>query len=317
MRSARLSTAGRGSMLALAVAFAALSAARVEGQGANVRMQHRGAILVQTMDTAINPLAADIALPAFGLALRLSDEGAVLLMNIPDGTYLIQARHLGHRPDWRFVRIDGDTAQADFILPPADVAKGGSGLGLAESRLRDFLRRSAAIQQASFITRAEIDRRRPRNLVALLARMSELTVDRGGSGAAVLRSKGANRSGCASGRLIFVDGMLPNPLPAAAGFTETAADRRSPRGLRTERAMLGAGTLGSDAAQWSTAAPTRAPADVPSGRTSGRRIASPLDWIPISLVAGVEVYPSGDDVPLEFQVAGAECGAVLVWTVRR
>jgi hypothetical protein len=39
--------------------------------------------------------------------------------------------------------------------------------------------------------------------------------------------------------------------------------------------------------------------------------------VPTSLVAAVEIYPMADDVPPEFQVAGAECGVVLVWTVRK
>jgi hypothetical protein len=317
MRSARLSSAARGSMLALAIASAALPGALVLGQAPTARIVHPGAILVQATDTSINPLAAEIVLPAFGLGVRLSDEGVALLLNIPDGMYLIQARQLGYRPEWRVVRITGDTARIDFVLPPAEGAHPGG--GLAASRLRDFLRRSGSIQMASFITRAEIEHRRPRNLVALLGRIPEITIDRAGPAPTIVRSNHATRPGCASGMLLFVDGMLPSPPPMAAGLTELSGDRPSSRRRRSQRAMVG-GPTGGDPSRWSTAATARELAGVepvvPNGPTSTRRGASPLDWVPVSLVAGVEIYPTVADVPPEFRIGGAECGVVLVWTIR-
>jgi hypothetical protein len=318
MRSARLSSASGGPMLALAIASTALPAALLLGQTPSARIVHPGAILVQAMDTSINPLAAEIVLPAFGLGVRLSDEGAVILRNIPDGMYLIQARQLGYRPEWRVVRITGDTARIDFVLPPADAAHQGG--GLAASRLRDFMRRSGSIQMASFITLAEIERRRPRNLVALLGRVPEITIDRAGLAPSIVRSNRATQPECASGMLVFVDGMLPSPPEIAVGLTEPSGGRPSSRRLRSQRVMVGRATAG-DASRWSTAATARELAGVspvaPNGPTSARRGASPLDWVPVSLVAGVEIYPTVDDVPPEFRIGGAECGVVLVWTIRR
>jgi hypothetical protein len=317
MRSARLPSASGGPMLALAIASAALPALLL-GQAPSARIVHAGAILVQAMDTSINPLAAEIVLPAFGLGVRLSDEGAVLLRNVPDGMYLIQARQLGYRPEWRVVRITGDTARIEFVLPPADgVHQGG---GLAGSRLRDFLRRSGSIQMASFVTRAEIERRRPRNLGALLGGVAEITIDRAGAGPAIVRSNRATQPGCASGMLLFVDGMLPGAPEIAGGLTERSGERPSSRRLRSERATVARASAGN-AERWSTATTARELAGVepvaPYGPTSPRRRSSPLDWLPVSLVAGVEVYPTVDDVPPEFRIGGAECGAVLVWTIRR
>ena len=320
MRSARLSAAGRGSMLALALTLAALPGSRGAGQSRNGPVAHRGAILVQAVDTSINPLAAEIVLPAFGIGVRLSEEGIVLIMNIPDGTYLVQARHLGHRPEWRVVRIAGDTAHADFVLPPADLTGRNRGHGLAESRLREFLRRSVHLQQASFITRSEIERRRPKNLAALLARLPEITVEGAGAGMTVVRSSRAALPQCRSGMLIFVDGMLPTHAAVASGPDDAVVERRSPRGLRPERATFGAGVVGSESPQWPLASAREmagAQSLVSSGPTSSRRNPSPLEWVPIGLVAGVEIYPTVADVPPEFLVAGAECGAVLVWTVRK
>jgi hypothetical protein len=321
MRSACLSTARCGSMVALAIAVvsAALPAAQSPPQGSFPRREHPGGIIVQTMDTSINPIAAEIVLPAFGLGIRLSEEGAALLLNIPDGLYLVQARHLGYRPDWRLARIRGDTVQLEFVLAPAD---GGNG-GLAGARMRDFLRRSGGMQLASFITRAEIERGRPRDLVALLSRIPELTIDRVGLGPTLVHSRHAARPECASGMLLFVDGMLPNPPPLTAepGLPERVVEG-SARGWRAGRAMIGGGSIGgADASRWSTgstagelagARPVNGP-----GRTNARRATSALDWVPISLVGAVEIYPMVTDVPPEFRVAGAECGVVLVWTTRR
>ncbi len=313
MRSARLSTAGRGSMLALALAVAssALPATLSATQGPVPRTAHPGAIIVQTVDTSINPIAAEIVLPAFAVGVRLSEEGAALLLNIPDGLYLIQARHLGYRPEWRVARIRGDTVRVEFILAPADGPNGG----LAEARLREFLYRSGRIQMASFITRADIDRRRPRNLAALLSRISDVTVERAGPGPTIIRSSRARGLECASGMLLFVDGMLPNPPQPTAepGLLAPAAERQSSRTLRA----VSAG--GADASRWSTGLSARAGVESVTSRrpTSARSTTSPLDWVPISLVAGVEIYPIISDVPPEFRVAGAECGVVLVWTTRK
>jgi hypothetical protein len=316
MRGARLSTASRGSMIALAAS--ALWVVYLPGQTPAAQLAHGGAMLVQTTDTAINPLAADIVLPAFALRVRLSEEGTALLLSIPDGLYLVQARHLGHRPEWRVVRITGDTVRVDFVLAPADLENGSVGAGLADARLRDFLRRAGAIQLGSFITRGDIERHRPRNLVSLLKRVPHVTIDRGGPGPAVVRSVRPPASACPSGMLLFVDGMLPNP-PRTVGLGESAADRRSLRGRLTDRSMRDGASV-AEGARWSTGAAPRHPGDAGWGAGGGgrtRRTTSALDWVPISLVAGVEVYPSEVDVPVEFRVAGAECGAVLVWTVRR
>jgi hypothetical protein len=316
MRSARLSTAGRGSMVALALASATLPSSLLLGQDPAALTRHRGAILVQTVDTSINPLAAEIVLPAFGLGVRVSEEGAVLLVNIPDGLYLMQARRLGYRPEWRVVRIAGDTARVDFVLTPAD---GRS--GLAESRLRAFVQRTGAIRFGSFITRSEIERRRPRTLLALLKGVPDLTIERTGPGPSVVRSTRVARPECASGMLLFVDGMLPTrPSVASAAGLPTASGQRSSGSARRERGLIGGNGRGADAARWWSGPTARDLAGVesamgsaPSSRTRG---SSPLDWVPISLVAGVEIYPTGTDVPPEFQTPGAECGVVLLWTVR-
>jgi hypothetical protein len=309
-------------MLALALAASTFSGVHMPGQAPAARLPYRGAILVQTMDTSINPLAAEVVLPAFGLGVRLSEEGAAILLNIPDGIYLVQARHLGYRPEWRVARITGDTAHIDFVLPPAERGSGADGTGLAESRLRAFLRRAGAIHVGSFVTRVDIERRRPRNLASVLSRVPDVAIDRDASGPTVARSARATGPGCAKGMLLFVDGMLPEmpTLENVRAPTESEGNPRSLGGLRAERWTLGGSRASGDGSRWAAGTGPRPLAgshpEVESEQPRTRR-SSALDWVPISLVAGLEVYPSVSDVPPEFQVAGAECGVVLVWTIRR
>ena len=89
----------RGALLASGCLFvlASLSAA-----GSAVAQTRRGAIFFQVIDTAVNPLAgAEIVLPHLGLAMQLAEEASLLLVDVPNGTYLVQARHLGYRAEWR------------------------------------------------------------------------------------------------------------------------------------------------------------------------------------------------------------------------
>jgi hypothetical protein len=277
-------------------------------------MAHSGAIIVQTVDTSINPVAAEIVIPAFGLGVRLSEEGAAILLNIPDGLYLLQARRLGYRPEWRLARVRGDTSRLEFTLAPATDGTNG----LADARLRDFLRRSSEMQLGTFVTRAEIERGRARNLAAVLGRIPEITVDRNGPGSTVVRSRRATPE-CHSGMLLFIDGMRPIAPRLTSDIAAAAVTERPPRNWRPERTLRA--VRARDASRWSAGPSARQLAGVDPvmalGPTSGAGAASPLDWIPLSLVGAVEVYPTIVDVPAEFRIPGADCGVVLVWTTRK
>jgi len=311
MRRARLSAASRGSTLLVALAAISLPVDRPAAQESTRRFP--GAILVQAVDTSINPIPAEIILPAFEVSARVNDDGAVLFVNVPDGLYVLQARHLGHRPEWRFVRVIGDTARLEIVLSPVDKRGDFARAALPESRLREFLRRTAMIPVGTFLTRTEIERRRARNLVALLARLPDIVVDRAADGPPVVRSERVAGPQCASGMLIFVDAVVPTgpAVPEGVEAPDNPRESRFIRGLRAERRLtgravrrdLGRPSLGSRSL------------DVGADRPPGaRRAAFSLDRIPITRVAALEVYPNLAGVPPEFRVTGAECGVVLVWT---
>ena len=100
MRHAARRAAVCGSMLAVAVAVTTMRPAVVRAQSGARQLPHSGAILVQVLDTAINPLAGQIVFPTLKYSVPAPEEGGLLFLNVPDGLYLIQARHIGHRPEW-------------------------------------------------------------------------------------------------------------------------------------------------------------------------------------------------------------------------
>ena len=111
---------GRRAM-ALASLIAMVVALVTPSDAADAQGKHRrGAIYFQVIDTSVNPLVgAEILLPHLGLAVQLAHEGSLLLVDVPNGMYLVQARHLGYKAEGRLVRVTGDTARAHFMLMPS------------------------------------------------------------------------------------------------------------------------------------------------------------------------------------------------------
>lgn len=287
----------------------------------------RGAIYFQVIDTSVNPLAgAEVVLPHLGLAVQLADEGSLLLVDVPDGMYLVQARHVGYKTEWRLVRVTGDTARAHFVLTPAahpldTIAVLADGAPL-ETRLQAFLRRSASSPSGYFLTRDDVERRRPADVGALLQTVSGVVVQRASPGLTLVRSRRAGTGRCRSGMLVFVDGMLlnspgvgssrqrlpsddslalrrPRPTAATSGGTLTSGGRPGRRGAGS---AVGGQLLGGD------------PLPGIDANASAATSMFDVNQVPLSTVAAVEVYPALFGVPPEFRVPGAECGVVLIWT---
>ena len=319
-------------VLTLAFLFSLVAGAAVNPHDADAQTKgRRGAIYFQVIDTSVNPLVgAEILLPHLGLAVQLADEGSLLLVDVPNGMYLVQARHLGYREEWQLVKVTGDTARAHFMLMPAPhgldtvsvVAEGT----VLETRLREFLRRSTSSPSGYFLTRDDVERRRPADVGALLQTVSGVVVQRAMPGPTFVRSRRSSASHCATGMLVFVDGLLLNG-PSVAGPRQ-----RLPRGdslaLRRPRASgsTSGGTLstpgrggGRRGAGSAIGAQVIGADPLPSVDANAAQPTSLFDvnQVPLSTVAGIEVYPSIFGVPPEFRVPGAECGVVLIWTAGR
>jgi hypothetical protein len=293
---------------------------------AGAQARHRGAIYFQVIDTSVNPLAgAEVVLPHLGLAVRLAEQGSLLLVDVPNGLYLVQARHIGYKTEWQMVRVTSDTVRAHFMLMPAaralDTVAVVAGAVPLETRLHGFVRRSASSPSGSFITREEVDRRRPADLSALLQTVSGVVVHRSMPGPTLVRSRRSGDSRCASGMLVFVDGSLVNSPGSMGGSRQ-----RLPRddSLASRRPRISAATSGASGAggrgprRGFASGPQGLGGDaIPSVDASSPNTSSLFDvnQIPLSTLAGIEVYPTLAGVPSEFRIPGAECGVVLVWTV--
>jgi hypothetical protein len=294
---------------------------------AGAQTRKPGAIYFQVIDTSVNPLAgAEVVLPHIGLALRLAEEGSLLLLDVPNGVYLVQARHVGYKTEWQIVRVTGDTARAHFMLMPAahaldtvSVIADGAPL---ETRLREFLRRSTTSPSGYFLTREDVERRRPPDFGALLQTVSGVVVQRATPGTTLVRSRRSGDNRCNAGMLVFVDGMLVNSPGAVGGPgqrmpREDSVAMRRPRGGGTTPGgtLPDAGRGGrrglAAGGQFLGAEPIP---NVDAASAVNTASLFDVNQVPLSTVAGVEVYPSLAGVPPEFRVPGAECGVVLIWT---
>ena len=314
--------------LVIAAMLGGVVASSASPDHVGAQAKRRGAIYFQVIDTSVNPLAgAEVVLPHLGLAVRLADEGSLLLLDVPNGVYLVQARHLGFKTEWKVVRVVDDTARAHFMLMPSatalDTVSVVADAAPLETRLRAFLRRSTTSPSGYFLTREDVERRRPADLGALLQSVNGVVVQRVMAGPALLRSRRATDGRCASGMLLFVDGMLVNAPGFAAGSRQhltredSLAVRRPRAGVAGAGGTLGGGSArGSRRGLGSVGSQILGAGAMPAVDASSHHTSAPFDvsQVPLSTVAGVEVYPTLAGVPPEFRVAGAECGVVLIWT---
>lgn len=319
-----------GRVLMLASLFSLVAGATVNPHDADAQTKgRRGAIYFQVIDTSVNPLVgAEIVLPHLGLAVQLAEEGSLLLVDVPNGMYLVQARHLGYLAEWQLVRVTSDTARAHFTLMPAPhgldtVAVIADGTPL-EARLREFLRRSTSSPSGYFLTREDVERRRPADVGALLQTVSGVVVQRAMPGPTFVRSRRSSDNRCSSGMLVFVDGMLLNS-PSASGIRQRLV-REDSLALRRPRPSRSGGTSsgGGRSARRGTASAVGAQAigadplpSVDANVAVSTSSLFDLNQVPLSTVAGIEVYPSIFGVPPHYRVPGAECGVVLIWTAGR
>jgi hypothetical protein len=282
----------------------------------------RGAILVQVTDTSINPLPADVTLPRLGLGVRLSEDGTALVVNVPDGLYIVQARHRGHIPESQLLRVSGDTARVELVLSPADQhsqkVDARAGGAIARARLRSFMAWSMTLQPGKFVARSESQR--ARTMSSLLRGLNDIRVERV-RGRTTVHAAQARGPHCADGMLIFLDGNalrpsdVPRPAKASVRYWSAAYSAQTPPQLTAG----GARTNGSEVIK-SVAVSGGGlvhvaldPAGVALIATQAPRVTD-IDRIDMSSVVAIEIYLTADAAPPEFQERGAQCGVLSIWT---
>jgi hypothetical protein len=150
--------------------------------------------------------------------------------------------------------------------------------------------------RGTFLTRNEIERRGTRTVSALLRGIQDVRVERSARGRTIVRSTEASGPGCPNGMLGFLDGTEMTPLAGSDEGTRLPA--LSWIGPSTDNLVR----LTHDRTNGSRATAVRSPR------------MTDIDRVKVSSVLAVEVYAWPNSAPPEFQMPGAECGLVVIWT---
>lgn len=150
---------------------------------------------------------AEISILALNLTARSDSLGQFLLRGIPKGSFRINVRLVGYNT----IAVDGrfsgtDTIAADFALVPVAVALDTVRVEGAAKLRGKFLefedRRAHGV--GAFLTRADLEKDRDRQLGEIVAKLPGVRVNRYGSESAVASSRwsgGAGRGGDTMDRL--------------------------------------------------------------------------------------------------------------------
>lgn len=214
--------------------------------------------------------------------------GGFLFDDVRPGSYRLRTSRVGYRESRGALHLSADSVvQLELKMAVARVALEPVTV-VARSRrnvspvLEGFYGRLER-GQGHFVTREEIEARRPGRVTDMLRGTSSLTSSssRGGVGSGTL-SRGSNGERCTV--VVFVDGMLISQ-PSMSGT------------------VVGGGGGGR----------TRV------GRGGGggpREDQSIDDYVHPNDVQGIEIYRGESDTPAEFITRWVSCGTIVIWTRR-
>lgn len=316
----------------LAVLLLATSPA--SAQKGDAKRGTKGALFfrVKGADTAA-VASAEIVLPSVGVTVGTTARGEAFLTDVPNGTYIVQARAPGYRTEMLAVRVQGDTVGTTFTLGRLSAAELDT-VHVDATRLgamADFERRRTTLPYGRFLTKEQIAQLGRIDLASTLRDVQGVEVSQQGMGGPTVRARRAGTaSACAGGMLIFVDGVLMTPgarttarmLDQKSGWSDkfpnapqqtttvtipTAPPAGSDSGGAKPRPQQTRRVLETNAGQANRMGMP------PSGSVGGAP-AFNLGSLPLALVAGIEVY-TGASIPPQFLVPGAaECGVLAIWT---
>ncbi len=278
-----------------------------------------------TDDSATAVPGATVRFPSLGVAFVASDRGKLLVDHVADGAYLVEVRGAGFMPVERVVRVHGDTTTVVIALVPQPPTL--DTVHVVEIRLDEFDRRRKNSAGGQFITRADLARTKPVELLYMFRMLHGIQVSSTLNGAAsyIHAAKSLGNS-CPRGMQIYVDGVLMNPGAPNENILGGSTGPTLPR-AQSPGASSGGSTSGGSSTGGGT---TRGTRGTPPGITAvnanpnlqpeveemnaGAYALFDLNTIPQETVMGIEVYSNGADVPAQFRGRGSECGVILVWT---
>ena len=164
-----------------------------------------GSVIVDS-DASPTLAGAEITIPALNLSARTDSLGRFLFKGIPKGVFRINVRRVGYNAIAINGRFSGtDTLDADFALTPAAVSLDTvnvQGRTRQYGRFLEFEDRRAH-GGGAFLTRADFEKEKDRQLGEIVARLPGVRINRYGAESAVASSRtggGAGRGGDAMDR---------------------------------------------------------------------------------------------------------------------
>ena len=149
---------------------------------------------------------AEITIPFLNLAARTDSLGRFLFKGIPKGVFRVNIRRVGYNAFAINARFSGtDTLAADFALTQAAVSLDTvnvAGMTNQHGKFLEFEDRRAH-GGGAFLTRADLEKEKDRQLGEIVARLPGVRINRYGAESAVASSRtgfGAGRSGDAMDR---------------------------------------------------------------------------------------------------------------------
>jgi hypothetical protein len=248
-------------------------------------------LVVQIGDTSIRPLAgAELLIPTGGILLRVGASGTAKVIDLAPGRHVVSARRIGYQSETRIVDLGlGDSTTIAFYLKPFATELDPvivTEQPFVNADLAEFESRRAK-GFGHFITRAQIDSLHPSRLRDIVARVPGMAIVQTHGGQSEVRLRRANlntdcsRQGDCS-PAYYIDGI---PVPPSVQI-----------GTNGNVRSLG-GNVMPPAAALLTATVT-------------------VDNFDPSQIAGIEVYSSPAETPPQFLANRAECGVIVMWTVR-
>ncbi len=213
--------------------------------------------------------------------------GAFAFQDVRPGTYRLRTSRVGYRESRGALRLTADSivqlelkmAMARVQLEPVTVvARARRGVSPV---LQGFYARMEQ-GQGRFVTREEIQSRRPGRVTDMLRGIPNITShgSRQGTGGGTI-TRGSSGDRCTV--VVWIDGMMVSQ-PSAMGTATGGSAFRSPRGA--------------------------------GGGGGPREDQSIDDYVHPNDVEGIEVYRGESDTPAEFMTRWVSCGTVVIWTRR-
>lgn len=308
-----------------------------------------GAMRVSVVDGANAAISgAEIVLPTFDVKFAVPSGGTLVIRDVAPGMYVVQARRVGYALVTRLVKVGADTTAIRFVLQPSATPLDTVTVNATPTgRIAEFERRRH-LGLGQFFTGADIASSNSADLASFLRRAHGVLVKAGNPdivtllrdtrcGAMPIYLDGilinpgdATVATILAAQAAGRDGRLPDPQARTTAPNNPPTNPPSgtggpPSGSTSGNGSTSGSTSGGTSGSGSRGGapprptPTAAMLAGPAGSTVdvpatpiGSASTFDINSIPLSLVAGIEVYTDVGSMPPGYPPS--QCGAIFLWS---